>query len=183
MEIRATMGLIAMALAAVVAEADDTKDTLAALTAGDRVQLVVAGRKTLRATINSITANEIVVRSEGSADPVRFDLLQLQSLDVAQGSRSQWRKGAAIGFVPGFLLTGLLIGVLTCIDLPDCSFRPGYAVAGGVLGGVATGSVGALVGLAVKREQWVRVYERKPAVSFILAPTKGGTRVGVSIAF
>jgi hypothetical protein len=177
------IGLIAVWLAAAVAGADDTQAPLSALAPGDVVRVEIAGdRKSLRATVESVTAAEIVLR-QGSAEPLRIDVSQLQSLDVARGRRSEWRKGAVIGFVPGFLVTGLILGVVACVDVPDCSFRPGHALVGGVFGGIPTGAVGALIGLAFRTDRWVRVHERKPRVSLLLAPVPQGTRFGLSVSF
>jgi hypothetical protein len=172
-----------MVLAAPVIVADETSGPLSALASGDRVRLRFAGNgKSLRATIESVTADELFLRPLGVAQPLRLSLAQLQSLEVARGRRSQWRKGALIGFVPGALFLGYVAGAL-CIDCVDKDFQPGDALVGGLIGGVATGSVGALVGLAFKTDRWVRVHERKPKVSLTLAPAKGQVRVGLSVSF
>ena len=180
MRFRTALGFLVIVLAAPAAVADETSGPLSTLASGDRVRVQIAGSgKSLRASIESVTAGELLLRPVGGAQPLRLDLAQLQSVDVARGQGSRWRKGAVIGFVPGTLLFGLLGGVLGCMDVPDCSFHAGYAVGTGLVGGAATASVGALVGLAFKTDRWVRVHERKPKVALMLAPM----RVGLSLNF
>lgn len=183
MRFRTTVWLIVFALAVPVAGADDTGGSLQTLTSGDRVRVEVVGRgKTLRATIESVTADEIVLRPVGTAEPLRLDLAQLQTLDVARGRRSQWRRGAAIGFLSGALVLGIAGANSRCTvgDPIACNILTGFIV---LTGGVVTATAGALVGLAFKTDRWERVHERKPRVSLILAPGREATRFGLSVSF
>jgi hypothetical protein len=173
-------------LAAPLVVADETSGPLSTLTSGDRVRLRLAGSgKSLRATIESVTADELVLRPLDSAKPLRLSLAQLRSLEVARGRRSQWRSGALIGFIPGALFFGWVGAALACIDFTECpsSQWGDGALVGGLVGGVATASVGALVGLAFKTDRWVRVHERKPKLALMVAPANGQVRVGLSVSF
>jgi len=184
MKVRTATWLIAIALAAPVAEADQTSGPLSTLTSGDRVRLQLAGTDgSLRATIESATADELVLRPQGAAEPLRLGLAQLQSLEVARGRSSHWLKGAAIGFMPGALLGGLVGARSTCYPDDNECFNGGLAVVGALTGGIVTASVGALIGLAFRTDRWVRVHERKPKVALVLAPAKGQVRGGLSVGF
>jgi len=184
MKVRTATLFVAMVVAAPAVLADETNGSLLVLASGDRVRLRLAGNgKSLRATIESVTADELILRPLGAAQPLRLSLAQLESLDVARGRRSQWRKGAVIGFVPGALFLGGLAGTWCTDGCVDPDFQLGDAALGGLVGGAATASVGALVGLAFKTDRWVRVHERKPKVSLMLAPAKGQVRVGLSVSF
>lgn len=184
MTIRNASWFIGVFLAASVAAADDTNASLSTLTPGDQVRLPPAGGgKTLRAAVEGVTADELIVRLQGGAEPLHLSLTQLHNLEVVRGHRSEWRKGAVIAFVPGALIFGLIGGVVAC-DIGDVHcFSFGSAAAGGLIGGVVTGSIGALVGLAFKTDRWVKVDGRKPQVSLMLSPARGQVRVGLSLSF
>ncbi len=176
--------LMVAALAVPAAGADDKASPLSTLVPGDRVRVEVVGdRRSLAATIESVTADELVLRSVGTSEPLRLSLGQLDNLEVARGRRSQWRKGAIIGFVPGALFFGLIGGVLPCIDRSDPCFEGAWAATGALIGGGLTASAGALVGLAFKTDRWVRVHDGKTKASLTLAPTKEGMRLGFSVSF
>ena len=183
MGIRTVVGLVLVGLAAPAAATEEKSVPLSTLVSGDQVRLRLAdSRKTIRATIESVTDDEMVVRPPNAVEPLRFSPMQLQSLEVRRGRHSHWRKGALIGLVPGAVLMGAAFG--TGIDCyRDCTFDPKVGVIAGAFGGILTGSAGALVGLAFKSDRWVRVEERKPRVDLILAPTKGQMRFGVSVSF
>lgn len=179
--------LVAMALTAAVAGANDKTSPLATLGPGDRVRVEVLGnRETLTATIESVTADELVLRSVGAGQPLRLSLGQLDRVDVARGRRTQWGKGAVIGLIPGAVLGGLLGVAFACDpDIAGCEsgFTLGAGFVGAVIGGTATATVGALVGLAFKTDRWLTVHEGKTRASLTLAPTGGGMRVGLAVSF
>jgi len=181
--------LIGMVLFAAAAGADDKMSPLSTLATGDRVRVKVVGnRETLTSTIDSVTADELVLSATGAGQPLRLSLGQLDRIDVSRGQRSQWRKGAVIGLIPGAAFGGLVGVALACDpDIAGCDDAAAPALAAGLFGavvfGAATASVGALIGLAFKTDHWVRVHEGKPKASLILAPTDGGMRVGLSVSF
>lgn len=183
MGVRTAAWLIVMLLAAPFTAADDTSAPLSTLTSGDRVRLRLAeDGKRLHATVEEVRADELVLRPPRAGEPLRLSPAQLQSLEVARGRHSQWRKGALIGFVPGALFWGYVVG--TGVDCySNCPFNAGLGIPGGLVGGVLTGSVGALVGLAIKTDSWVGVYEKKPKVALTLRPAKGQAQIGVSVSF
>ena len=180
---------VAMALFATVAGAEDQASPLSTLAAGDRVRVKVLGnRETLTATIESVTADELVLKSMGAAPLLRLSLGQLDQLDVARGSRTQWRKGAVIGLIPGAVLGGLAGALIQCDPYasecnPDATLAAAGGLAGAIIVGGATATVGGLIGLAFKNDRWVRVHEGKQKVSLILAPARGGVRAGLSVSF
>ena len=119
--VRTIFGIVLMGLAASAVGADDSNFALSDLHSGDRVKVRREGEgKTLVGAIEKVTGDELVVRVPGVAAPFRLSLSQLQSLEVARGTRSQWRRGAVIGFVPGALVVGWTSGVLACEDLNGC---------------------------------------------------------------
>lgn len=186
---RSSPWFAAILLAAAMVGADDTASPLATLAPGDRVKVKVLGnRETLVSTIESVTADQVILSPLGAGQPLRLSLGQLDRLEVARGSRTQWRKGALIGLIPGAVLGGLA-GVLAQCDpyASSCDPDATLATAGGLLGAVvvggATATVGGLIGLAFKTDRWVLVHEGKAKASFILAPTDRGVRVGLSVAF
>jgi hypothetical protein len=187
---RTAAWLALTALSVPAAGADDKTSPLSTLVPGDRVRVETLGdRDTLTATIESVTGDELVLRSAGGARPLRLSLGQLNRLDVARGTRSQWRKGALIGLIPGAVLGGLLgVGLECDAEISGgCVDEEGSVAASGlvgaVIGGAVTATVGALVGLAFKTDRWFTVHEGKARASLTLAPTGGGMRVGLSVSF
>ncbi|HRB13364.1 MAG TPA: hypothetical protein PKU70_10155, partial [Vicinamibacteria bacterium] len=149
---------------------------------------VLGSGETLTSTIASVTADQLVLSPAGAGQPLRLSLQQLDRLEVARGQRSQWRKGALIGLIPGAAFGGLVGVALACDpEIAGCDDNAGPAFAAGLFGavvfGAATASVGALIGLAFKTDRWVTVHEGKAQASLILAPTEGGMRVGLSVSF
>ena len=128
MGIRTVVGLVLVGLAAPAAATEEKSVPLSTLVSGDQVRLRLAdSRKTIRATIESVTDDEMVVRPPNSVEPLRFSPMQLQSLEVTRGRHSHWRKGALIGLVPGAVLMGAAFG--TGIDCyRDCTFDPKVGV-------------------------------------------------------
>jgi len=174
---------------AAAAGADDKTGALATLAPGDRVRVEVKGdRDTLIATIESVTADELVLKSMGAAQPLRLSLGQLDQLEVSRGSRTQWRKGAVIGLIPGAVVGGLAGALIQCDPYasdcnPDATLAAAGGLAGAIILGGATATVGALIGLAFKTDHWVRVHEGKQKVSLNLAPARGGVRAGLTVGF
>jgi hypothetical protein len=167
--------------AAAVAGAEDSL-TLADLTRGDRVRLrLSSGGKKVRGTVDAAGRDEIVVSPRDPAQPpLRLSPQQMAKLEVVRGRRSRWREGAAIGFVPGALFMGFMdLALDDCYR--DCD-RSGVLIYG-LAGGAITGTLGALVGLAIKTDRWVPVQTRSPKLALALAPTKGGFRAGLSFSY
>lgn len=175
---------MATTLTAAPARAGEGSVPLASLSRGDRVRLTPAGGgKTIRGTIEEAAADAIVLRPGDAVDsPLRFSPTQMEKIEVAHGRRSRWREGALIGFVPGAAFFGYAGWVLACDEMGPCN-GSGAALALGLMGGAATGAIGALVGLAIKTDRWVLVEEGRPKVAFALVPQKHGFRAGVSVRF
>lgn len=184
MRVRAAAGLVAIVVAAPKLVAGETSGPLSTLSSGDRVRLKLADNgKSLRATVESVTADELVLQQPGVSEPLRLSLPQLRSLEVARGRSSHWLKGAVIGSIPGAIIAGFAGARSTCYYDDDTCFNGWAAVGGALVGGIATASVGALIGLAVRTDRWVKVHERKPKVALILVPTRREMRAGLSISF
>ena len=183
MGIRAATGLIVAALCAPVVVAAEDNLTLADLSRGDQVRLRLAsGGKSVRGTLDAAGPDEIVVRPRDPAQPpLRLSSRQMAKLEVVRGRRSHWRRGAVIGFVPGALFMFWFVRALgECYG--DCGFDS-EAVGYGLAGGAITGTLGALIGLAVKTDRWVPVEARRPKLALTLAPAKGGFRADLSLRF
>ena len=175
--------LVASLGASAHAAADDSV-TLADLSRGDRVRLrLSSGGKTVHGTVDAAVPDEVVVRPKNPAQPLlRLSPQQMEKLEVVRGRRSRWREGAVIGFVPGAVFMGLAVVALDdCYR--DCGDKTGEVLGYGLVGGAITGSLGALIGLAVKTDRWAPVATGRPKVALNLAPTKGGFRANLSLRF
>jgi hypothetical protein len=183
MGIRTAAGLIVATLwAPVIATADDGV-TLADLARGDQVRVrLTSGGKPVHGTIDAAGSGEIVVRPKDTAQPpLRLSAQQMAKLEVVRGRRSHWVRGAVIGFIPG-----ALVGGVSAVALSDCyrdCDHAGDVVKYALVAGAMTGTVGALIGLAVKTDRWVLVQDRRPKLTLSLAPARGGFRAGLSVGF
>ena len=180
--------LLASCLAATLAAEDQAAAPVPV--PGERVQLWLMGDvnkrgdlKKITGTFESLSPVAITVRPRGaSATPMTLKLSKVERIEVVRGTRSHWVEGAAIGFVPGAVFLGAVVYVMGCDDY-NASCNTGEAVLAGLVGGVATAGVGALIGLAVKGERWVKVPLPKPKVALALAPMRGGVRAAITVRF
>ena len=175
--------LVASLGASAHAAADDSV-ALADLSLGDRVRLrLSSGGKTVHGTVEAAGPDEVVVRPKSLAQPLlRLSPQQMEKLEVVRGRRSRWREGAVIGFVPGAVFMGFTVLALDdCYS--DCDSNVGPVLGYGLVGGAITGSLGALIGLAVKTDRWAPVATGRPKVALDLAPMKGGFRANLSLRF
>lgn len=162
-----------------------------ALARGERVRLWLLGsespagnRKKLTGTIEWTSPEAIVLRPrEASAPPITLKLSQIDTLEVARGTRKRWPEGAAIGFVPGALFGGAVGYVLSCDADPPASCSLGAALVGGLVVGAGTAGLGALIGLAFKADRWVELPTSKPQVKLTLLPARSGLRASLSVQF
>jgi hypothetical protein len=163
--------------------AADRPLTLADLSPGDQVRLRLSvGGESVRGRVEAAGADEIVVRpKDATQPPLHLSPHQMTKVSVARGRRSHWVSGAVIGFVPGALFTAAAVVGLRECD-PECD-HTGAALGYGLVGGAITGTVGALIGLAVKTDRWVPVEARRPQMALTLAPMKGGFRGHLSLRF
>ena len=162
--------------------AADRPLTLADLSPGDQVRLRLSvGGQSVRGRVEATESGQIVVRpKDGAQPPLHLSPDQMAKVEVVRGRRSHWVGGAAIGFVPGALMGVAVVANSECD--PDCD-HTGRALGYGLVGGAITGTVGALIGLAVKTDRWVPVETRRPKVALTLAPARGGFRAHLSLRF
>jgi hypothetical protein len=182
-----TAWLLASCLAASLAAEDKT--AAPAFVQGERVQVWLAGDlktghlEKISGTLESVSPEAIVVRPRGApATPITLKLSKIERAEVVRGKRSHWPEGAGIGFVTGAVLGGIAGYALSCDDY-NASCNGGTALAGGLVVGVATGGLGALVGLAFKTDRWVKVPLPKAKVALTLLPTPSGFRGSLSVRF
>ena len=163
--------------------AADAAVALADLSRGDRVRLRLSGGgKTVHGTVDASGPDEVIVRPKDLATPLlRLSPQQMEKLEVVRGQRSRWREGAVIGFVPGAVFLGVVVwATADCYNNCD---NTGEVVGDALLGGAITGTLGALIGLAVKTDRWAPVATGRPKVALDLAPTNGGFRANLSLRF
>lgn len=182
MTILSAAGLIVATLLTPVIAAAGESVTFASLARGEKVRLrLTSDREPVYGTIDAAGPGEIVVRREDPALPaLRLSPQQMKKLEVARGRRSHWGVGAAVGFVPGAFL-GVAAAMNAECD-PNCD-HTGEAVGYALVAGAVTASLGALVGLAIRTDRWVRVEDRPAKLSLSLAPANGGFRAGLSLSF
>ena len=91
--------------------------------------------------------------------------------------------------VPGALFGGTVSLYIACSEQVGCS-PVGPVLVGGLLGGAATGGLGALIGLVIRSDRWQALplgeaaMGRKATVGIGLSPVPGrGFQVGVSVGF
>ena len=130
-----------------------------------------------------------LVLARGRAGVLRVPLASLDRLEVARGRRHRAGMGAAIGFVPGALFAGTVAWYISCTEQVRCG-PVGPILVGGLLGGAATGALGALAGLAIRSDRWQAIplgesaAGRKATVGIGLSPVSGrGFQVGLSVGF
>ena len=156
---------------------------------GDRVRVRMTGeRDFLTGKVLEIDGAALVL-ARGRAGVLRVPLASLDRLEVARGRRHRAGMGAAIGFVPGALFAGTVAWYISCAEQVRCG-PVGPILVGGLLGGAATGALGALVGLAIRSDRWQAVplgesaAGRKATVGIGLSPVSGrGFQVGLSVGF
>jgi hypothetical protein len=166
---------------------------------GDRVRLRMTGeRDLLTGKVLEIDGAALVLargREGGVPGPLgsdgvlRVPLASLERLEVVRGRRNRAGMGAAIGFVPGALFGGTVGLYIACSEQVGCS-PVGPVLVGGLLGGAATGALGALIGLAIRTDRWQAIplgdsaAGRKATVGIGLSPVSGrGFQVGLSVGF
>ncbi len=176
--------LVALSLVASSLAAQEGSATSASLAPGERVRLRLLGSgKKVTGTIESAAPDAIAVRPRNTTQPpLKLTLSQIDELEVARGRRSRWPEGAIIGFVPGALLLGAAGYALSCDDY-NASCNTETALVVGLVGGAATAGLGALVGLAIKTDRWVKVPVRKPHVALTIAPVRAGFRAAVTVRY
>jgi len=185
-----SMVLILVVVASGVgAAAEEPADPRASAVVGDRVRLRMTGeRDLLTGKVLEIDGAALVL-ARGRAGVLRVPLASLDRLEVARGRRHRAGMGAAIGFVPGALFAGTVAWYISCTEQVRCG-PVGPILVGGLLGGAATGALGALVGLAIRSDRWQAVplgesaAGRKATVGIGLSPVSGrGFQVGLSVGF
>ncbi len=183
--------ILVVVASAVGAAGEEPPDPCAsAAFVGDRVRLRMTGeRHLLTGKVLEIDGAALVIARGREGAVLRVPLASLDRLEVARGRRNRAALGAAIGFVPGALYAAAVVGALGCEEQVRCT-KVGPMLVSGLVGGAATGTLGALIGLAIRTDRWQAVplgepaAGRKATLGIGLSPIAGrGLRVGLSVGF
>lgn len=133
------------------------RDVLPGARVGSRIRFFPAGQPLVQGSLLRVDSTLVVVGT--SRDSIA---IPLQLLDSAAVYRGRSTTGAVIGAGIVGALGALFIGGLAAglCDTSDCETTQA-AAAGGVLGIIAGGSIGALVGWAAS--DWQTVYRARPS--------------------
>lgn len=151
-------------------------DELHTLTVGSRVRAVGAeiGHQAVVGTVVDLQPDQVLVRTGKSSQPIAIHIAPSTTFEVSAGRKSHTMSGAvlgaAIGAMPGFLLT---FG-----DYNDPDPSPATVALVGAASGAA---VGALIGWAIKSEQWY--VAQPPGVSAGIVPVRGGVALSLRVAW
>ena len=153
--------------------------------AGERVRVTTLNGGSREKGVVVQTDAEFLTISLGSGQsPVRIPLASIERLEVARGRRTAAKEGALWGGVVGGVLGGLAvfgIGQALCENATSCgASMEGFLVGMGVVGAAGAG-VGALAGLAVKKDRWERVPVDRVRVG--IRPVTDGVGVQVSLGW
>src|SRR5688572_25391774 len=152
---------------------------------GERVRLTTHKSEDREKGVVVATDAESLTVSLGSGKPpVRFAIASLERLEVARGRRSAAKEGAITGGILGGAFGVFAISVVSavlCDNASGCDASAGAYLAGTGIFGAGGAGLGALVGLAIKKDRWERVPMSRVRVG--LQPVRGGAGVGVSIAW
>jgi hypothetical protein len=146
------------------------------LAVGNRVRAVgpEIGHVAVIGTVVDVQQDKILVQSKGSSQPIEIPVSPSITFEVSGGRKSHTMSGlvlgAAVGAVPGFLLT---FG-----DYNDPDPSPGTVAAVGAASGAAAG---ALIGWLLKSERWYLA--KPPAVSAGIVPVRGGVAFSLNVAW
>jgi hypothetical protein len=147
-----------------------------AVTVGSRVRAVgpKVGHEAVIGTVVDVQSDKILVKSQASSEPIAVPIAPSTIFEVSAGRRAHPLRGAlvgaAVGALPGFLLT---FG-----DYNDPDPSPGEVAAVGAAAGAAVGTV---IGLMLKSEDW---YLAQPhPVSAALVPVRGGVALSFNVSW
>ena len=125
-----------------------------------------------------VEADAVVLTPRAGDQPLRVVFGAGTKLELSVGRRAQWARGgmmgAAIGAVPGLLLT---FGDYSS-DVHGDGPSPAAVAAMGAVGGALVGSA---IGWAIKRDEWREV--NLPTAGVGLVPWRGGVAVAVHISW
>lgn len=171
------IGYVALSVGAVVRLVGHAREA----NVGDRIR-----DRSASGTLTTIDSDSVTIRSE--AGDRRLARADLRGLRVYEGRERKWAQGWGIGLVSGGAV-GALIGATSPApaDDPNCDFicptREGDAVIGGVALGLAGSVVGALIGAATQGQHWSRINGFAERTSVQVAPRMGALAVQARISF
>jgi len=172
---------LGLSLVAATAGVGEAQDAAVSLSPGATVRLAEAATGSrLKGTVLEVSPEFLLVRTEPTAAPRRFDLAHLHSLEVSTGRKGNVGRGALIGFLPGAVVGAVLPG-FGCDG--DCS---GYIPASMAIVGATTALIGAAIGAAVKTERWQPLHlSGAPSVRLVpsVTPVRGGLAAGLTLRF
>lgn len=175
--------LVAAVFAAALAGAEPPPSNWPA--AGERVRLTtLTSPGEQNGVVVETDAESLTVSLGVGKPPVRVPLGSVKRLEVARGRRTAVKEGAIGGGVLGTVLGVLAVTGLSqalCEGGADCTASgEGYLVGAGIFG-VGGAGLGALIGLAIKKDRWERVPVGRVRVGW--EPARGGVGVQVSLAW
>jgi hypothetical protein len=175
--------LVALLAAAAVASATAAPSGWPAT--GEKVRVTtLAGASREQGLVVQTDAEALTVSLGSGKPPLRIPLASIDRLEVARGRRRAVGEGALVGGLAGAALGGLAVAALAealCEYDSDCSgSAEGYLVGIGVFGAAGAG-VGALTGLAIKKDRWERLPVDRVRVG--IRPAPAGASVQVSLAW
>jgi hypothetical protein len=152
---------------------------------GEKVRLTThTGTGRDKGVVVAADAEALTVSLGTGKPPLRVPLASLERLEVARGRRSAAKEGAITGGIVGGAFGIFAISVLSavlCDNSDGCDASAQAYLGGAGIFGAGGAGLGALVGLAIKKDRWERVPVDRVRVG--LEPVRGGAGVGVSLAW
>jgi len=152
--------------------------------AGEKVRVATTSLGDKTGVVVAADAESVTVSVGAGKAPVRIPLASVKRLEVARGRRTAVKEGAITGGLVGGALGALAVLYLShalCEGGSDCNAEVGaYGIGVGIFGAGGAG-LGALTGLAIKTDKWVRVPVSDLRVA--VGPVADGAGVKVSLGW
>ena len=149
---------------------------------GEKVRVVSTGLGDHTGVVLGTDAESVTVSVGPGKPPVRIPIASIKRLDVARGRRSAAKEGAITGSLIGGALGIVAVHYLSqalCEGGSDCDASlEGYGIGFGMFAAGGAG-LGALTGLAIKTDKWVRVPVSDLRVAVSPVPKGAGVQVSL----
>lgn len=150
------------------------------LVPGDRLRIQTHAEpcRWVKGELVAVEDGNLAIRPDGTGTTMLdLDIMRLSRIQISQGQRRHAGRGALIGGLTGFVFLG--IGLTVGESDPDpygALPSKGEILLVGTLGGAA---IGALVGLAIRTENW----EEVPVPLVTISPRTGEVVLGLALAW